>query len=390
MNRRILILTEIISPYRIPVFNALAKIAGVELHVVFLSETDSTLRQWLVYKSEIQFSYEVLPSWRRRIRRYHVLLNWGLWSALRSRRPSVIICGGYNYLASWQAGLWARIHGVPFVLWCESNLNDRRKGHVPIEFLKRLFLKGCDGFVVPGTASFAYLRAFGVPEGTISIAPNAVDNDLFARAADVARRNGAALRRSLSLPPRYFLYVGRLVREKGVFDLLEAYARLEDKLRSEVGLVLVGDGPAMPELLERGARIAPGEVRCAGFVQRDALSSYYALAEALVFPTLSDPWGLVVNEAMACGLPVIGSRAAGCVPDLVCDQWNGYVISPGDIQGLAWAMASLARQAELVKTMGARSADRVFRNSPAACASGLAAAAARVSRRLDACTNTTQ
>ena len=301
-----------------------------------------------------------------------------------------MICGGYNYLASWQAGLWARIHGVPFVLWCESNLNDRRKGHVPMEFLKRLFLKGCDGFVVPGTASFAYLRAFGVPEGTISIAPNAVDNDLFARAADVARRNGAALRRSLSLPPRYFLYVGRLVREKGVFDLLEAYARLEDKLRSEVGLVLVGDGPAMPELLERGARIAPGAVRCAGFVQRDALSSYYALAEALVFPTLSDPWGLVVNEAMACGLPVIGSRAAGCVPDLVCDQWNGYVISPGDIQGLAWAMASLARQAELVKTMGARSADRVFRNSPAACASGLAAAAARVSRRLDACTNTTQ
>ena len=67
MNRRLVIITEIISPYRIPLFNALAKRGDVDLHVIFLAETDSKLRQWHVYKEVISFSYEVLPSWRRRI-----------------------------------------------------------------------------------------------------------------------------------------------------------------------------------------------------------------------------------------------------------------------------------------------------------------------------------
>src|SRR5882757_1011730 len=103
MSVRLALLTEIIAPYRIPVFNALARSEGIDLHVIFLAETDSSQRQWLIYKDEIQFSYEVLPSWRGRWRNWHILLNRGMWRALSRFRPSSILCGGYNHLAFWEA-----------------------------------------------------------------------------------------------------------------------------------------------------------------------------------------------------------------------------------------------------------------------------------------------
>src|ERR1044071_7801813 len=100
MKRKLAIVTEIIAPYRIPVLNALARREDIELHVIFLAETDETQRQWQGYKEEIRFSYEVLRSWRRRLVRYHCLLNWGMRKALKRFSPDVIVCGGYNYVAS--------------------------------------------------------------------------------------------------------------------------------------------------------------------------------------------------------------------------------------------------------------------------------------------------
>ncbi len=136
MKRRLVILTEIISPYRIPLFNALAQNPEIDLHVIFLAETDPSLRQWQVYKEEIKFSYGVLPSWRKRLGKYNVLLNRGLARALSAAAPDVVLCGGYSYVASWQALRWARAHDVPFLLWSESNLQDFRRGHALVEFLK--------------------------------------------------------------------------------------------------------------------------------------------------------------------------------------------------------------------------------------------------------------
>ena len=108
MSRRIVVLTEIISPYRIPVLNALAQQEGLDLHVIFLAETDAALRRWRVYKDEIRFSYQVLPSWRWRVGKRGVLLNRGLRRALNAADPQVVLCGGYNYPASWAALGWAR------------------------------------------------------------------------------------------------------------------------------------------------------------------------------------------------------------------------------------------------------------------------------------------
>jgi glycosyltransferase involved in cell wall biosynthesis len=267
--------------------------------------------------------------------------------------------------------LWARNHKVPFFLWSESNVQDMRRGRVVVEFLKTEFLKRCSGFVVPGKSALEYLRAHNVDEGAIFTAPNAVDNEFYTAAAAAARQNAATWRREFALPQRYFLFVGRLVPEKGGFELLSAYAKLDESMRQQIGLVLAGDGACRQQLESQASSIAPGGVRFAGFAQRDQLAIYYALAEMLILPTYTDTWGLVVNEAMACGLPVVVSRVAGCAADLVKENWNGLLVTPKDVPSLTSAMRSLADQPDLRASMGANSMGRISAYSPKEWSAGV-------------------
>lgn len=359
----LLIITEIISPYRIPLFNTLAQDRHIDLHVIFLAETDSSLRQWNVYKDEIEFSYDVLPSWRRNVAGYNLLVNRRVARTLSKIFPDVILCGGYNYLASWQALLWAKLHRIPFLLWSESHLQELRADRTIVEFLKQEFLNRCEGFVVPGQSALQYLKIHNVAEDKIFIARNAVDNELFSNAATKARADRKATETELSLPARYFLFVGRLVQEKGVFELLAAYGKLEPKVRRDIGLVFVGDGPVRDRLQQQAAAVSPGTIKFAGFAQREELAKYYALAEVLVLPTYTDAWGLVVNEAMACGLPVILSRNAGCAADLVRENGNGFLIPSRDVSSLTSAMIKFANPSDLRPGMSSRSLKHIERYS---------------------------
>jgi glycosyltransferase involved in cell wall biosynthesis len=376
VKRRLALLTEIIAPYRIPVFNALAARDDIDLQVIFLSENDPSLRQWPVYKKEIRFSYEVLPAWRRRVGKYNLLVNRGVGAALRRFRPDAVLSGGYNYLASWQAVRWAKSHKVPVLLWSESTINDRRRGRREVEFMKIRFIRLCKAFVAAGKASRDYLIEVGAPRDRIFIAPDAVDVEFYAALARVARQNAPEVRARHALPPRYFLCAGRLVPEKGIFDLLAAYAKLEADERSQVGLVFAGDGASRSQLEERAAAIDPGCVRFCGFVHREELAELYALAEAFVFPTHSDPWGLVVNEAMSCRLAIIASDVAGCVPDLMENGGNGFIVPPGNIGEIVRAMRILLSNPAAAQKMGDSSALRIQAFTPEACADGLSNAVA--------------
>ena len=372
MKRRVVLLTEIIAPYRIPVFNVLAKRDEIDLEVMFLAENDPSLRQWKVYKEEILFRYQVLPSLRKRLGKQNILLNSGLSAALERAKPDAIVCGGYNYLASWQSLFWARQRQIPLLAWVESNARDQRSKNPAAEFLKKRFLRRCAAVIVPGKSSFEYVKGYSVTGETIFTAPNAVDTDRFWQGAEEARGQAESLCKELGLPARFFLYVGRVVPEKGVFELLHAYGTLSKDVRAQMGLVLVGDGAARTALMKS----APDGVRFKGFAQRDQLATYYGLADVFVFPTHSDPWGLVVNEAMSCGLPIIASDVAGCVADLVTDGWNGRVVASRCVNELAAAMTELVRDSELRASMGKHSLERISAFSPEACAAGLATAVA--------------
>ena len=373
MKRRAVILTEIIAPYRIPVFNALAARNDVDPHIIFLSENDPGLRQWHVYKDEIKFSCEVLPSFRRHLGSYNLLLNKGVEAALSRARPQAIICGGYNYRAYWQAARWSASNQTTLLLWSESNSADKRRNSIA-EFLKKRFVRMCRAYLAAGVTSRDYLLQLGAPPGSVFIAPDAVDVTMYAAGAAKARASSPEVRAQHALPERYFLYVGRLVEEKGVFDLLAAYAALDENIRATIGLVIVGDGSAREELQHRASNIHPANIKFGGWVHRERISEFYALADALIFPTHSDPWGLVVNEAMACGLPIVASNVAGCVADLVYPSKNGFTFRPRDIVALSEIMRRLAAQPALVHSMGAQSFEMIQSHTPERCAAGLAAA----------------
>jgi glycosyltransferase involved in cell wall biosynthesis len=215
----------------------------------------------------------------------------------------------------------------------------------------------------------------GVPAKAVFTAPNAVDNELYAGGAAKIRAQGESRRALLGLPDRYFLFVGRFVREKGVFDLLDAYRRLDVEIRERVALVVVGDGAVRDELEMKARAIAPGRIIFRGFLQRDQLIAEYALAESFIFPTHTDAWGLAVNEAMACGLPVIVTDVAGCVPDLIEEGHNGYVVPAGNPTELAFAMTRVASDPDRHAAMGKRSTEIIANYSAAHCAAGLAQAA---------------
>ena len=139
-----------------------------------------------------------------------MLLNRGLTGALRRQIPDVIICGGYNYLASWHALWWARRRRVPFMAWVESTSRDRRGNRMLVEWLKAKFMASCVGFVVAGRSASDYVKSFGVGDERIHLAPDAVDTNFFAARAQAVRKRAAEHRARMGLPARFFLFCGEV------------------------------------------------------------------------------------------------------------------------------------------------------------------------------------
>lgn len=200
------------------------------------------------------------------------------------------------------------------------------------EQIKRAIVRQYDAALVAGTPQRAYAAALGIPPTHIFQPVDVVDNDRFARLADHARQSRPAG------DQRRFLAVSRLTPVKGLDVLLDGYARYRTSAAAPWALEIVGDGPEREALK---AQAGPG-VTFHGFAQGDALGSAYGRADALVLPSHKDTWGLVVNEAMAAGLPVVVSQGAGCAADLVDEGRNGFAVPSGNAAALADRMGRVA------------------------------------------------
>jgi glycosyltransferase involved in cell wall biosynthesis len=235
----------------------------------------------------------------------------------------------------------------------------------------RWFLNRINAHLYVGSANRAYLEAYGVPPERLFFAPHFVDNEFFAVRAETARREGVRddMRRGWGAGPdaTVFLFVGKLIEKKRPADFVTAVADARAKPGgASARAVVVGSGPLATEI-DALARRLDVPIHFAGFQNQSALPAYYASADALVLPSDGgETWGLVVNEAMACGLPAIVSDAVGCAGDLVRSGETGFVFPCGDVAACAHAMAALAsmpvaRRRELSaaarRTIGSYSAD---------------------------------
>ena len=194
-----------------------------------------------------------------------------------------------------------------------------------------------------------------------------VDNDYFAAGADAARAGAANLRAKHGLPERYFFGSARFIPKKNLPRLIRAFAAYRAAAGPDAwDLLLLGDGPEKPEMLRliEDLRLG-GSVHLPGFKPMSDLPAYYGLAGALVHASTTEQWGLVVNEAMAAGLPVIVSRTCGCAPDLVTDGKTGFAFDPCDEAAMTKALLTAAAPGFDREAMGLAARARVAEWGPA-------------------------
>jgi glycosyltransferase involved in cell wall biosynthesis len=291
--------------------------------------------------------------------------------AIARNRYRAVICGLGGRIALPGSYIAARARHIPFVLWASLWGHPRTAAHA-LSYLPLVHIyRYADAVATYGPHVSAYVSGRRGTNRNVFEAPQAVSTQEFGQRIPPELRRHA--RMHAGAPPDggfLALFAGRLVKEKGVGVLLDAWRRAD--LGGGAVLALAGDGPLRGEAARLGK-----DVQALGFVPRDHLPSLYAAADVLVLPsirteTFLEPWGLVVNEAMLQGTPVIASDAVGAARGgLVVDGRNGLIAPAGDAAALAARLGSLARNAQLREALGAAARQDVSRFTYAAWVAGM-------------------
>jgi glycosyltransferase involved in cell wall biosynthesis len=376
--------------YQAPLLRRLAACGELSLQAFFLSDFSVREHHEADFNRSIQwdvpltsgYESEVLPRWLiGRSRRPRP--NWPV-SRLKRRLCAgpfdAVWVHGWGHLGLRQAIGAGFALGLPVLLRGESVPNGSRvsgwRRRIRDMFCARMFSR-CAAMLCIGSLNRQFYREFGVPEERLFTVPYAVDNEWFqARCAEAALRR-EAFRQELGLAPgrTIILFAAKFTQVKAPGDLLSAYLDAfpsQDSVRPY--LLFVGDGP-LREQLESQARDRSGsDVRFLGFRNQSELPALYDLCDVFVLPSHFEPWGLVVNEVMNAGRPVIVSDRVGAAPDLVTPGGNGWVYPAGEIAALGAALREACASGEQWLAMGAQSLARINEWDFAADERGLLAA----------------
>jgi len=271
-------------------------------------------------------------------------LQRAFWSALEQADPDVVAVNGWNNFGSLVAADCCVRRGIPMVVMSESARQDEPRTWWK-EMIKRRIVALYSAALVGGQRHIEYLVELGMPRDRIFTGYDVVDNAYFRRSAEEIRSHKSDVRKQYGLPENYFLASARFIEKKNLPTLIRAYAAYRQKSEASGNppwdVVLLGDGPLREALKSQLSTLnLHRHVRLPGFKQYDELPVYYALAKAFVHASTTEQWGLVVNEAIASGLPVIVSNRCGCVPELV--QGNGFTFEPTDKHELVSRLLQMA------------------------------------------------
>ena len=373
MPRKIVILHNIISPYKTLLFNALHE-AYDNFKVLYISESERR-REWVIDTNELKFPYEIMfPVPTDEV--HSVLLFRKTWMCLNALNPEILIIGGYSYTSSWAGLFWAKKNKRKIILWSSSNEDDHRRVFYK-EFVKILFVRNCDAYNVYGTKSRDYLSKLGAKEDKIFIVGNNTDNDFYYNETAKWRRVRDHLIKEFGIPKKNFLYIGRFSEEKNIFFMLDAFKQAVGDNKGW-GMILIGNGPQKGEVEHYIKKFNLENVFMPGFQQKEEIPQYLAVSDVFILPSISETWGLVVNEAMAAGLPVLVSRKCGCYPDIVKDGENGFSFDPFDKDELVGLMKGIIDDKVDLKKMGENSLKIIKNYTPERAAGIIVKTAAEV------------
>jgi len=311
--------------------------------------------------------------WKRELQRK-------LRRALDEIKPQVVVVPGWASADALGALSWCAETKTPTVVMSESTAWDERRTGWK-EWIKGRLVKLNSAGLAGGTPHADYLAQLGLPPGRIFKGYDIVDNDYFATKAEESRKQKAEIGKLHGLPEKYFLASARFVEKKNLSRLIEAYARyrtmakpstLDPRPSTPWDLVLLGDGPLRETLNSQLSTLnLHNHVLLPGFKQYDELPAFYALAGAFVHASTTEQWGLVVNEAMASGLPVLVSNRCGCAADLVQEGVNGFQFDPANVDGLAQLLLKISRDDFPLADFGAASRRIIAGWGPERFANGL-------------------
>lgn len=298
----------------------IAHIASTSSERIGLSTLDTSYHQY-PYQLMFDSVYDKIPKW---------LLYKTLFLSVWNSRADLIILPGYHQVEYWIMLLACMLKRTPRAVFVDSTRYDNRISWAK-DTLKRTFFSCCDGFFCYGTRSKEYLMGLGVPEHKINIRCQAAALPHDYSSIDALTRR--LLPDYQSATPS-FLYVGRLSHEKSLDSLLMAFQQLLSG-GANANLILVGSGPLLADLQNQAQQLdIMDNVNFAGSADLEKLTDYYLSATCLVLPSRSEPWGLVVNEALSYGCPAIVSNNCGCVVDLISDGETGYKFITDDVSDL--------------------------------------------------------
>ncbi len=325
------IVTNILTPYRIPLFAAIRKRVD-RLHVLLMAAQEEN-RQWKL--GSTSFSHEVLPGFHVKPPGADVSahVNFGVMRALRRVNPDVVLSGGFApaNVAAWA---YCRLHRRSFVGWGELSIKDTAQTSMAKRGLRRVLTAWSDGAIASSSDARDVFVHYGLRPDRILTSIMPIDVEFFHQRATAWRSTAGFETERARYPGPIVLSVGRLTEPKGYRELFAMYAEIV-KRRPDVSLLIVGDGP---ERAEHEATVrARGwtRVHFLGFQQADEVAKYLALADVFVFHTLCDPFGAVLSEAMAAGVPAVSSVYAAATRDLIEDGVTGFRIDPKDTQPAA-------------------------------------------------------
>lgn len=376
-RRRILILASHVIQYSSPLFRRMAHDPRLDLQIAYCtlqgakSSIDPEFGVEVAWDNSVLDGYPWVHLPNRSpvpgLGRFFGLFNPGVWKLIRESRFDAAILPGYFYFTAWIAIAAAKWNGTPILFVTDSHSLRSWRAQSPWKLrfkkwlVRRIFSLG-SAILVSSSGGVEYLKSLGFPGDKIFLVPTAVDNDWWTELA--ARADRKAQRAAWNIPPdgAVALFCAKLQRWKGPADLLEAFARADVP---NSYLVFAGDGPERSTLERRAAELGlDARVRFLGFINQSQLPSVYCAADLFVLPSLFEPFGLVVNEAMLCGLPVAVSDRVGAKFDLVRPDENGYVFPAGDVEALAAILRRILPDAEKRARMGAAARRRMETWSP--------------------------
>jgi glycosyltransferase involved in cell wall biosynthesis len=342
--RRVALLTNIPAPYRLPMFRELGR--RYDFEVIFDAPSEPN-RSWdvaadpgfrYVYSKGVALGYDRRPPGRASQERRWVQLRYELLPRLARFRPDVIVSGEMGP-RSLQAMLYARLRGIPLVLWWEGTAYT--EGWVPgwKRQLRRALVRGAARFWANGRESAELLESYGADRARIDEGMIGIDTHRFSAAVRRSLPRRGEIHGRLGLEGPVLLFAGQFVPRKGVREFLAALEALRAATSKPFSVVFVGEGPLAGTIGEWCQAHPDIRARMVPFQQPDEMPPYYAAADVFVLPTLEDNWSLVALEAAAAGLPQVFSRFNGAGADLIELGAPGEVVDPADTREFSACLA---------------------------------------------------